>query len=118
MENSIMDIMGITLEKLKTIASGDRIISSPVVLDNETVVVPYSKISLGFVCGGGEYSESQPKDMNRFPFATASGGGVTITPCGFLVCKNGTYTVTKTDGEDGDNKWIELAKSAIKAMKK
>ena len=34
MENNIMDIMGVTLDKLKTLASGERIISSPVVIDD------------------------------------------------------------------------------------
>ncbi|MCI8325953.1 MAG: hypothetical protein HFH71_05355 [Clostridia bacterium] len=118
MENNIMDIMGVTLDKLKTLASGERIISSPVVIDDKTIVVPYSKISIGYVCGGGEYSETQPKEAGRFPFATVSGGGVTITPCGFLVCRAGEYSVATADKDEDDNKWIELAKAAIKAMKK
>lgn len=118
MEQAIMDIMGVTMDNLRRMATSERIIGSPVKIDAETTVIPYCKISLGFLYGGGEYSETAPKTNLKFPFASAGGGGITIKPCGFLVARNGEYTVHSDEKDGEDNKWVSLAKAALNAIKK
>ena len=53
MEQTIMDIMGLTFDNLKKLSGGGNIMGDPVRLDEKTVAVPYCKVSLGFVYGGG-----------------------------------------------------------------
>jgi sporulation protein YtfJ len=62
-----------------------------------TVIVPISKVSFGFVVGGGDYKEnsaSKSKGDNygspdgqelELPFAGGSGAGVSVNPIAFLV---------------------------------
>ena len=47
-------------------------------------VIPVSKVSLGFVSGGGEYGKVQ-SEGKKHPFGGGGGAGITLTPVGFLV---------------------------------
>ena len=49
-----------------------------------STVVPVSKVSFGFVAGGGEYGGKAPQE--GYPFAGGAGAGVSLQPVGFLVC--------------------------------
>ena len=118
MEQTIMDIMGLTFDNLKKLSGGGNVIGDPVRLDEKTVVIPYCKVSLGFVYGGGEYGENKSGNMLRFPFATAGGGGVTLTPCGFLIAENGEYKAVSQDDKEDKNKWVSLGKAVLNVMKK
>ena len=118
MQQTIMDIMGITLENLKKLSIGGNIMGEPVRLDGDTVVIPYCKVSLGFVYGGGEYGGKDGGSMLRLPFAAAGGGGVTLTPCGFLIAQGGEYRVVNEDNKEEGGKWMNLAKAVLNAMKK
>jgi sporulation protein YtfJ len=115
MEN-IENMLEATLSQIKNVIDVDNVIGKPIVADDMTTIIPISKVSLGFVMGGGEYNESSPKvKITSFPYANASGGGVTITPLGFLVCgKDKKFIPT---GKIEGNKWAELAKTALSALK-
>lgn len=117
MEQTIMDIMGLTFDNLKKLSGGGNVMGDPVRLDEKTVAVPYCKVSLGFVYGGGEYGGGKSSNMLRLPFATA-GGGVTLTPCGFLIAEDGGYKVVAQEEKEEENKWVSLAKAVLNVMKK
>ncbi len=85
-----------TLSKLKTIIDTDSVIGKPIKGEGGNTIIPISKVSMGFVAGGGEYSENtdikKKKDKttpSEFPFAGGSGGGFNITPVGFLIISGG-----------------------------
>lgn len=118
MEQTIMDIMGLTFDNLKKLSGGGNVMGDPVRLDEKTVAVPYCKVSLGFVYGGGEYGGSKSSNMLRLPFATAGGGGVTLTPCGFLIAEDGEYKLVAQEEKGEENKWVSLAKAVLNVMKK
>lgn len=118
MEQIIMDIMGLTFDNLKKLSGGGNVMGDPVRLDEKTVAVPYCKVSLGFVYGGGEYGGSKSSNMLRLPFATAGGGGVTLTPCGFLIAEDGEYKVVSQEEKEEETKWVSLAKAVLNVMKK
>lgn len=75
-------IMDNAFVKLRKEADGDTVVGRPIMLANNVTAIPVSKVSMGFVSGGGQYSE--PKEY-EYPFAGASGAGMTITPICFLV---------------------------------
>lgn len=118
MAEDIMDIMGITLDNIKQLAGGGNIMGEAVRLDRNTVVIPYCKVSLGFVCAeGGQRANGEGQTL-KLPYAGGGGGGVTLTPCGFLIAENGEYkTISQTD-EGEDNKWSNLIKAIFGVMKK
>lgn len=62
------------------------VVGQPVFSPSGTVIIPISKISVGFVAGGGEYSDlSERRVGNHYPMAGGTTGGMSVTPIGFLV---------------------------------
>lgn len=103
-----------TVECIKSAVQSDEIVGKPIVSADGSVILPVSKLSYGFVCGGGEYGEIE---QNRLPYAGASGGGVTVTPLGFLICGREKKFVS-LDGSASESKWSELLRTAINSFKK
>lgn len=81
-EHPIERIMDSAFGKMRTLTDADIIVGNPIMMPDGTTVVPISKISIGIVTGGGEYSDKQ---QNEFPFAGASGAGMSVMPVCFLV---------------------------------
>lgn len=81
-EHPIERIMDSAFGKMRTLTDADMIVGDPIVMPDGTSVVPISKISIGIVSGGGEYSQKQ---QNEFPFAGASGAGMSVAPVCFLI---------------------------------
>lgn len=83
MPNDIGNIFDASLQKLKEISASDTIVGEPIVLENNTKVIPISKITFGFAGAGGEFGKSS-KDN----FGVGTGGGVSVTPIAFLVSES------------------------------
>ena len=67
MENNQIDkIMETTMNKLRTLVDVNTIVGSPVSGGNGTTIVPFSKVSMGFIAGGGEYSEANIRKKENF----------------------------------------------------
>lgn len=113
----IQELVKQTVENLRTMADTETVVGKPIQSFDGTVILPVSKLSFGFVAGGGEYGEGKDKKDARDEknTAKASGAGITVTPVGFLVCgKDKRFiSVDKTT----DNKWIELARTAFETLK-
>ena len=62
----------------------NTIIGDAIKTSNGKTIIPISKVSGGFVVGGGEYS-SKVKIKNNIPMAGGSGCGMTVSPVGFIV---------------------------------
>lgn len=83
-QTPIGDLTDNSMKNLKTLIDSNSVIGTPITSADGTVILPVSKVSFGFASGGGDVPSSQ-KEL----FGGGSGGGVTITPIGFLVIKNG-----------------------------
>lgn len=105
-----------TIEELKHAISADNVIGKTVFVDG-AAIIPVSKVSFGFVTGGGEYSETTPKVMNSLPYANLSGGGASVTPMGFLVFYQGKCNYIDAE-KAGDNKWGEFIGAGLNLLKK
>ena len=83
---TINDLISSSMEKIKTIVDSSTIVGEKVTTDDGTTIIPISKISVGYVVGGGEYADlSSRRVANHFPMAGGSSGGMRVTPVGFLV---------------------------------
>lgn len=112
------DILKRTIERMRSVTDSDAVVGKAIVTDDGTAIVPVSKVSYGFVAGGGEYGVS-PDGVKgaEYPCAAASGGGITITPLGFLVCGKEKKFLPVSVAEKED-KLKELLRTAVKALKK
>jgi len=85
----LQDLFKISLDRVKTLMETNTIIGETIKVDQNTSVIPISKASVGFVVGGGEYSDkSSKKARNNFPMAGGSGCGMSVSPVGFIVIQN------------------------------
>lgn len=82
-EHPIQGLMQTALESIKGMIDVNTVIGEPVEAPNGSVIIPVSRVSCGFVAGGGEYEAgNMPKAV---PFGGGSGAGVSVLPIGFLV---------------------------------
>ncbi len=84
----IENIMQTAMNEIKEMVDVNTIVGDAVVTPDGSTVIPISKVSFGFVAGGGEYMENMVKEGQSTPFAGGSGAGVSISPVGFLILKD------------------------------
>ena len=118
-ENKIKDVMNTAMDNLKPLIDSNVIIGD--VIKSENIeVIPITKVTLGFVSGGGEYY-SELKDIRRdteYPFSGGCGGGVSIQPIGFLVVQNRSVEFVKIDSKGVVEKLIETIPEVAKFIEK
>ncbi len=75
-----------TAEQLTRLVDVNTVIGKPVVTASGTKVIPFTKVTMGFLSGGGEYGEVKAvKEDETFPFAGGAGTVINIKPAGFLI---------------------------------
>ena len=117
MKDNINELIAVTLDNLKKAGAVDNVVGRPIPLPDGGELIPLTKISLGFATGGGDYS--QRPDSALMQFAGGGGGGVTITPIGFISCGGGDGTeLFKLKKDEGKDVWEKLVGAAIGALKK
>ncbi|MBR6185131.1 MAG: GerW family sporulation protein [Clostridia bacterium] len=84
MDRPIGNLMQITLENIKDMVDVNTVIGEPIPTLDGGTILPVSRVSFGFVAGGGEYDPSHLPEEG-LPFAGGSGAGVSVQPVGFLV---------------------------------
>jgi len=85
---SINDLISQSMDKLKTLIDSSTIVGESISTPDGTNIIPISKVTVGFVVGGGEYADmSSRRVANHFPMSGGSSGGMSVTPVGFLIIK-------------------------------
>ena len=111
--NSLIDV---SMEKLENIADVNTIIGKPIITASGFQIIPFSKVTLGNLSGGGEYGDVKVvKETNAFPFAGGSGAVVSMKPLGFLVDDGTGCRIMRITEEPLDN-LIERAGEIIKDL--
>ena len=96
----IESLMRTTMDSLKDMVDVNTVVGEPVETKEGTVIIPVSRVSFGFVTGGGdeavagEGGQSEPvqegeeqsqSPSGSMPFTGGTGAGVSVRPVGFLV---------------------------------
>ncbi len=94
-EHPIEGLMITAMNSIQDMVDVNTIIGDPIEMNNNTIIIPISKVSFGFAAGGSEFKgetidEYTKKDKEeqiqyKLPFGGGAGAGVNITPIGFLV---------------------------------
>ena len=53
----VENIMRTTMEQLKEMVDVNTVIGKPILTAGETMILPVSRLSMGFISGGGEYGQ-------------------------------------------------------------
>ena len=83
----LKQVIDATLENLKNIMSTDTVIGEPMTVMEDTVIIPVSKVSVGFTSGGVDFDGKKTDNKH---FGGGNGAGMSVSPIAFLVVtKNG-----------------------------
>ena len=85
--NSLTSLMETSMGKIREMVDSNSIIGEPITTPDGVTLIPISRLSFGFGCGGGDYGKQGPK------FGGASTAGVKVEPVAFLVVKEGVTRV-------------------------
>ena len=93
-ENNVSEMIKGALEGIRTVADSGTVLGDPINPNNGTVIIPVSKVTVGFASGGVDY---MPKGSDKDPatqksakpaspcFGGGGGTGISVTPLCFLV---------------------------------
>ena len=115
-DKKIESLIDVSLDKIRTMIDVNCVIGSAISLPDDSVIIPISKVSVGFVAGGGEYNDLNAKRNSAdFPMAGGTGGGFTVSPIGFFVVKKDRFKIIHADKSTA---YLGLIKNASEVLKK
>ena len=102
--DKISGLMHASLGSLDILSDANCVIGKPIFTASGCQVIPFSKVTMGNVSGGGEYGDVKVvKETDAFPFAGGAGAVVSMKPLGFLVDDGKTCKIMKITEEPLDN---------------
>ncbi len=123
----IENIMQTTMENIRNMVDVNTIVGDTVVMADGTVIIPISKVSFGFVAGGGEYSGTMERkgkekgdDDSRggdYPFAGGTGAGVSLSPMAFLVVSEGEVNLLPVQFNNTCERLMERIPDVVSQLK-
>ena len=102
------------MESIREMVDVNTVVGEPVQTQDGSTIIPISKVSFGFVAGGGEYGPVQSADM---PFAGGTGAGVSVHPMGFLVCSQSGVRMLSAGCASPFERLVEMLPQALEGMK-
>ncbi len=81
-QHPTIDLVNVAIKQIAEMVDGNTTIGNPITMENGTVILPVSKVSVGFASGGSDI----PTKVVSEKFGGGSGAGVSVVPVGFLVC--------------------------------
>ncbi len=100
----INNLIDASMEQLDSLADVNTIIGKPIITASGYQIIPFSKVTLGNLSGGGEYGDVKViKEIDSLPFAGASGAVISMKPMGFLVDDGKSCRILKVTDEPIDN---------------
>lgn len=89
-ENSKLNDMNKTnLDSIRTMIDANTIVGEPINTSAGVVIIPISKITVGYASGGIDYQKKTTDSTNGKPagnnFGGGGGTGLTVQPVGFLI---------------------------------
>lgn len=100
----LKQVIEASVENLKKAMSVDTVIGSPITLPDSTVIIPISKVSVGFTSGGVDFDSKNNPNRQDPHFGGGNGAGMSVTPVGFLVCSGGDVRMVNVNsGSSGSS---------------
>ncbi len=123
--NNVNDVMDTTLDKIKSMVDVNTIVGEPIFSQDNTMIVPISKVSFGFFSAGGEmdakkknYNSADSSEMKKdYPFAGGAGAGVSLSPIGFIVARNNSITMLPVNYNSSVERLIETLPDTVSQLR-
>lgn len=115
-DSKVESLIDVSLEKIRAMVDVNCVIGNSISMPDGSTIIPISKVSIGFVAGGGEYNDLNAKRNSAdFPMAGGTGGGFTVSPIGFFVVDKDKFKIIHADKSTA---YLGLIKNATEVLKK
>ena len=106
-----------SLDGLKGMIDTNTVIGKPIETLDGTTIIPITKLSVGYGMGGWNYGDTK-EDVNakKDGITAGSGGGVTVSPVGFLVVSNGDVKLINVDSISPFEKICDVIPEALNTI--
>ncbi len=88
-DNKMSEIIRASVESIKSSFDANTVTGDPITTSNGTVIIPVSKLQVGFASGGIDYLGKNAKDRPAAAavnnFGGGGGTGLTVTPVAFII---------------------------------
>lgn len=84
-KNKISELIKESLGSIREFLDANTVTGTPIETPSGTVIIPISKISMGFAGGGNDYASKNAAPKQKNNFGGGGGTGVSVVPIGFLV---------------------------------
>ena len=115
-EHPIERIMDNAFVKMKGLISADTVLGEPITTADGVNIIPISKVTMGFLTGGGEYSDMSREEYSQYPFAGGSGAGMSVSPMGFLVGSGSELKLVGVSDEGLYDKILSLIPEVMSSL--
>ena len=110
--------MGTSMESIREMVDVNTVVGDPVQTQDGSTIIPISKVSFGFVAGGGEYlCGTMRPQTEEMPFAGGAGAGVSVHPMGFLVCSQNGVRLLSANCTSPMERIVEMIPQALEGLK-
>ncbi len=86
-KNAISAMMEASMGKIREMVDSNTVVGEPIVTADGVTLIPVSRLSFGFGCGGGDYGKQPDK------LGAGAAAGVRVEPMAFLVVKDGVTRI-------------------------
>lgn len=114
----IESIMTTTMENIRDMVDVDTVVGEAIVTADGSTIIPVSKVSFGFVAGGGDYERARRGETaGELPFVGGTGAGVTIQPMGFIAVCGGQVRLLPAQAYAPVDRIIEMVPQVMTEIK-
>lgn len=98
-ENRVNQAIETAIKNLDGLVDVNTVFAKPIITDDGEYIIPYSKVTLGVLVGGGEYGKvTLFKSGKDLPYSAGNGAVISVKPTGFLIKdKNNTFKMISAD---------------------
>ena len=122
-QHPIENLMLTAMNSIKDMVDVNTIIGEPIETNNNTIIIPISKVGFGFAAGGSEFKgetideytkrEKEEAIQYRLPFGGGSGAGVSIAPVAFLVVQQNNVKLLPVEHCSAIDRLLDYGKSKL-----
>lgn len=109
---TIESLIGLSVESLNELVDTNMVIGKPLLTASGNQVIPFTKVTVGYLSGGGEYGDTKVIREEGRSFAGGAGSVVVMKPCGFLIDDGKGCRLVKITDEPLEN-LMEKAEAVI-----
>lgn len=112
-ERPVERVMDNAFSKMRKLVDADIVVGTPVHTADGASIIPVNRVTMGFLTGGGEYSDLSKTPSEGYPFAGGSGAGVSVSPICFLVSDGKTVKLINVEEKSPIDKILGLIPDTI-----